>query len=90
MPTIGMGQALAADSEKSDWYVQDDGYGNEYYCNATTGETSWDKPEEFHESTGSGAVGQWVSQDDGYGSSYYYNTETQETSWEPPADHGNY
>eukprot|EP00931_Biecheleriopsis_adriatica_P065049 TRINITY_DN39669_c0_g1_i1.p2 TRINITY_DN39669_c0_g1~~TRINITY_DN39669_c0_g1_i1.p2 ORF type:complete len:167 (-),score=39.72 TRINITY_DN39669_c0_g1_i1:81-581(-) len=64
------------------WAAADDGAGNTYYYNATTGESSWEVP------AGGAAPSLpdgWMAADDGAGNTYYYNATTGESSWEIPA-----
>ena len=82
---------------ESGWEAIDDGEGNFYYHNASTGETTWDRPAEF--GGGGDDLGEtveaaveavaddgdgWVAHQDDEGYTYYHNAATGETSWDPP------
>jgi hypothetical protein len=70
---------LSPSDVNNPWTEVDDGTGNVYYHNITTGECTWEKPQGF----GEAAQGEdsWVEQKDEGGTSYYLNTRTGETSW---------
>jgi hypothetical protein len=62
--------------------------GYAHYYNATTDDTSWDKPAGYTPKTPDGTAGAlaWKEMQDESGYTYYYNEATLETSWEKPAD----
>eukprot|EP00937_MAST-01D_sp_MAST-1D-sp2_P001969 g1969.t1 len=80
------------------WELVDDGSGQRYYYNSSTGESSWEPPALPLPSSApaptaapalavaeSARAAGWELVDDGSGQRYYYNSSTGESSWEPPA-----
>ena len=63
--------------------VTDPASGALYYCNTTTGETMWDRPESFVEAP---LPAGWAEAFDETGARYFYNEISGETSWDRPAE----
>merc|ERR1712028_31336 len=70
----------------------DDASGQEYYHNASTGETTYTRPQTYATPrdgqlpSGTGLNGWAKFTDDGSGQDYYYHAATQETTFERPSD----
>lgn len=83
----------SSSSESETWVQGTTDDGLEYYYNAQTGESQWEKPEGFQgESVSSDPIvassgSAWMEAVSPDGYTYYYNTETGESSWEKPADY---
>ncbi|MBN3320037.1 SLAI1 protein, partial [Atractosteus spatula] len=80
----------AGSGGEGDWVeaVTDDGYT--YYYNSVTGESRWDKPEQFQERTGIAEKRTscpWIEALSPEGYTYYYNTVSGESTWEKPEDY---
>ncbi|XP_015219151.2 WW domain-binding protein 4 [Lepisosteus oculatus] len=80
----------AGSGGEGDWVeaVTDDGYT--YYYNSVTGESRWDKPEQFQERTGIAEKTTscpWIEALSPEGYTYYYNTASGESTWEKPEDY---
>ncbi|XP_030056414.1 WW domain-binding protein 4 [Microcaecilia unicolor] len=82
--------SIAQTASKVEWTkgVSPEGYA--YYYNHRTGESQWEEPEGFQESTQksekTGTTSAWVEGVTEEGHIYYYNTRTGESSWEKPED----
>jgi outer membrane protein assembly factor BamB len=72
------------------WAEIEDADGNKYYYNASTGETSWDKPDENGQVAQNDVDvirhGDWLQSQDENGHFYWYNEVTGESAWELPSD----
>lgn len=83
----------SSSSELDAWVKGTTDDGLEYFYNTQTGESQWDKPEEFQgESVSSDPIvaissSAWMEAVSPDGYTYYYNTETGESSWEKPGDY---
>lgn len=66
------------------WAAATDAQGRVYYCNTTTGESSWTLPSVVATSSSSLPSG-WIETQDQQGRTYYVNTATNESSWTRPA-----
>jgi hypothetical protein len=95
------GRDEAGSFSKSNWTKHLDDEGRDYYYNENTGETQWEKPEDFHEKSAlseeppeddyddkvqSPSKGNWTHHLDDEGREYYYNENSGETQWERPDD----
>ena len=74
--------------------LYDEGSGQNYYYNETTGVTSWDIPtntvgetsnEEKNQNTSPNSTSEWNMEQTDNGEVYYANIVTGEVSWDPPA-----
>lgn len=86
---------LARASEKGsprygEWAEIEDADGNKYYYNASTGETSWEMPDENgqlpHQDVDVVRHGDWIQTQDENGNFYWYNEVSGESAWELPSD----
>lgn len=80
----------------SSWSAHEDGNGNTYYVNDSTGESAWELPDSTAAIATQGAVAlvsssgevglspSWSVHDDGNGNTYYVNDSTGESAWELP------
>ncbi|XP_053163390.1 WW domain-binding protein 4 isoform X3 [Hemicordylus capensis] len=56
-----------------------------YYYNTLSGESQWEKPEEFQDNPQeSQMAAQWIEGESEDGRTYYYNTKTGVSTWERP------
>ncbi|CAB9516905.1 TH1 protein [Seminavis robusta] len=76
------------------WEKLTDDEGREYYYNATTDVTQWDKPDDFIEGAAKPTspkpakkASGWEKLTDEEGREYYYNAETDVTQWDKPDDY---
>ena len=63
------------------WVAHVDDYNRTYYFNESTGESSWQNPDEPPEQKGD-----WIKNYDDAGTEYWVNEVTGESAWEVPAD----
>nr|XP_033806520.1 WW domain-binding protein 4 isoform X2 [Geotrypetes seraphini] len=77
-------------ASKDEWTKGVSPEGFAYYYNHRTGESQWEEPEGFQESTQKSEkteiTSAWVEGVSEEGHIYYYNTETRESRWEKPED----
>jgi len=63
----------------------DPGSGNKFYHNATTGETTWERPKPAGGAVAGALPDGWAEHlDPGSGRAFYYKAATGETTWERP------
>ena len=62
--------------------LYDEASGQYYYLNSMDGSSTWEKPSDYSEPTGS-----WTKEWDNNSNAYYYlNSATGESTWEKPPD----
>ncbi|XP_044304186.1 WW domain-binding protein 4 isoform X1 [Varanus komodoensis] len=71
--------------ETKEWVQGFSPEGYVYYYNTISGESQWEKPKGFRDSSQeSRMTGKWVEGSSEDGHTYYYNTGTGESTWEKP------
>jgi len=73
-------QQPTTDGTGSSWVAHVDDYNRTYYFNESTGESSWQNPDEPPEQKGD-----WIKNYDEAGTEYWVNEVTGESAWELPA-----
>lgn len=69
-----------SDGTGPSWVAHVDDYNRTYYFNESTGESSWQNPDEPPEQKGD-----WIKNYDDAGTEYWVNEVTGESAWEVPA-----
>nr|XP_016847752.1 PREDICTED: WW domain-binding protein 4 isoform X1 [Anolis carolinensis] len=75
-------QIAEISSETNEWVRGFSAEGYVYYYNTLSGESQWEKPEGFQDSTEESQT--WIEGTSDDGLTYYYNTETGASTWEKP------
>lgn len=75
------GHQPTTDGTEPSWVAHVDDYNRTYYFNESTGESSWQNPDEPPEQKGD-----WIKNYDDAGTEYWVNEVTGESAWEVPAN----
>ncbi|KAJ6661674.1 hypothetical protein lerEdw1_013196 [Lerista edwardsae] len=81
----GKGTKGTPSSETKEWVRGFSPEGYTYYYNTVSGESQWEKPEEFEDTHREPQMAaQWIEGVSEDGRTYYYNTEMGISTWEKP------
>jgi pre-mRNA-processing factor 40 len=83
-PRGGKHRSYSLDEYTGEWQEALSTDGDIYYFNATTGETSWELPEEETQASAVVLPEGWEAAITEDGDTYYFSNVTGETTWDPP------